>query len=215
MNRTIVLAIALMAAIAAGPMRAHAQTPDYPQMTTDEELRLAMSAGPLSLSQHADVYVMGARGFERAIPGTNGWACLVVRVAANKQNLAPHCLNPDAVKSVLPAFLAEATLQARGLDAKAIDAELARRFESKELPLPSGPAYAYMMSEGQKLGASNGKFMPHFMLYIPYVTNADIGGDPSQMQFPFVGPFENHPLATVVILMPQFVSPKDVVLPRR
>lgn len=215
MRKTTIATIAVLGAIAAGPRAALAQTPDYPQLTREEELRLAMSAGPLTVSQQADVYVMGSQGFERAISGSNGWACIVVRVAANKQNVAPHCLNPDAVKSVLPAFLVEAKLQARGLDAAAIDAELRRQFESKELALPSGPAYAYMMSEGQRLGPSNGAFRPHFMLYMPYVKNEDIGGDPTKMQFPFVGPFENHPLATVVILMPEFVSPKDVVLPRR
>jgi hypothetical protein len=215
MNRTTLLAIAVLGAIAAGPIAAHAQTPEYPTLTRDEELRLAISAGPLTVSQHADVYLMSTQGFTRAIEGTNGWACIVVRAAGDKRQLAPHCLNPQAVKSVLPAFLREGALQAKGMSKDAIDAEITRQFASGELTLPSGPAYAYMLSEGQRVGRDAGNFKPHFMLYIPYVTNADIGGDPAQMQFPFVGPFENHPLATVVILMPQFVSPKDVVLPRR
>jgi hypothetical protein len=138
-----------------------------------------------------------------------------VRAAADKSQLAPHCLNPQATESVLPAFLREAELQARGLAAEAIDAEMKRQWSTGELALPSGPAYAYMLSEGQHLGANAGNFRPHFMLYVPYVTNAAIGGDPSQMQFPFVGPYENHPLSTVVVLMEEFVSPSSVVIPRR
>ena len=53
------------------------------------------------------------------------------------------------------------------------------------------------------------------MLYVPYVTNADIGGDPARQEFPFVGPYENHPLSTVVVIMEEFVDPTDVQLPGR
>lgn len=191
------------------------QTADYPRLTEEEELRLAMSAGPLTMSRHADVYRMTDRGFVRAIEGTNGWACIVVRSARNRSQLAPHCLNPYAVESVLPAFLREGELQARGVDPDSIDVALKRGWSTGELKLPEGPAYAYMLSEGQRLGANGGNFRPHFMLYMPYVTNEDIGGDPQHMEFPFVGPYENHPLSTVVILMDEFVSPASVVLPER
>jgi len=186
----------------------------YTELSRDEELRLAMSAGPLSVSQDADVYVMGARGFERVIEGSNGFACLVVRSANDKTLLAPHCLNPAAAETVLPAMLREGELQAEGLAADEIDARMQQEWADGELPLPEGPAYAYMLSEGQRLGTA-GNFKPHFMLYVPYVTNADIGGDPRHQEFPFVGPYENHPLSTVVIIMEEFVKPENVVLPRR
>lgn len=203
--------VACLITVGTGPL--FGQTAEYPTLTTEQELRLALSAGPLTVSRSADVYLMGDTGFRQAMEGSNGWACLVVRAAGDKRQLAPHCLNPYAAESVLPAFLREAELQARGMGAEAISAEMTRQFASGELPTPSGPAYAYMLSEGQRIGPQAGKFRPHFMLYMPYVTNEAIGGDPSQMQFPFVGPFENHPLATVVILMEDFVSPDDVVLP--
>ncbi len=203
------------AAVLGTSQTALAQTPDYPQLARDEELRLAMSAGPLNVSEHADVYVMGAAGFEKAIAGSNGWACIVVRSAGNTKQLAPHCLNPQAVTSVLPAFLREAEMQARGMSAVAIDTELRRLFAAGELALPSGPAYAYMLSEGQRLGPNLTNYRPHFMLYVPYATNAAMLGSPSQQQFPFVGPYENHPLSTVVVVMTEFVSPRDVVLPRK
>lgn len=185
----------------------------YPEFERGEEIRLAMSAGPPTVSQHADVYLFGPAGFEKAIDGTNGWACLVVRVAANRSQLAPHCLNPFAEQSVLPAFLLEAELQRKGWDQVAITAEMDRQFASGDIPTPSGPAYAYMLSKGQRLGSNGENFKPHFMLYVPNVTNADIGGDPSQQQFPFVGPVEGHPLATVVIIMDEFVDPAAIVIP--
>ena len=72
-----------------------------------------------------------------------------------------------------------------------------------------------MLSSGQRIGPNGGNFKPHFMLYIPYITNAEIGGDPTQPEFPFVGPFENHPLSTVVVVMEEFVDPTSVVLPSK
>ena len=193
----------------AGTADVHAQH-GYPVLERDEEIRLAMSAGPVELSKDADVWVLEETGFTRVRSGTNGFSCLVVRNATNRGQLAPHCLNPAATETVLPSFRREGELQMQGLEAAAIDAELRRGWESGALPLPSGPAYAYMMSEGQKLGPNLSQFRPHFMLYVPNITNADIGGDPSNMDMPFVGPFEGHPLSTVVIMMPTFVSPDDV-----
>ncbi len=206
------MAAVLLMANAGGVL---AQGEGYPTLSKDEELRLAISAGPLTVSQHADIYVMGKRGFEKAIQGSNGWACIVVRSASIRTTLAPHCLNPQAEQTVLRAFLLEGALQAKGLDAKAIDAEMMRQFNSGELPMPSGPAHAYMLSKGQRLGTNAVNFKPHFMLYVPYATNASIGGDPSKQQFPFVGPYENHPLSTVVIIMDEFVDPAQVILPSR
>ncbi|MGE0438916.1 MAG: hypothetical protein AB7S39_00400 [Gemmatimonadales bacterium] len=201
------------AGLAAAP--AVAQGPGYPALGREEELRLAISAGPPAVAERADVYLMTRDGFERVIEGDNGWACIVVRSAAQRENLAPHCLNPDAAKTVLRAFLVEGRLQAAGWDAARIGTELKRQFTAGELPLPSGPAHAYMLSKGQRVGPRNTNFRPHFMLYVPYATNAAIGGDLSRPAFPFVGPYENHPLATVVIVMDEFVDPATVKLPKR
>lgn len=176
------------------------------QLTTDDEIRLAKSAGPAAVSNEADIYVMGERGFEKAVAGTNGFACIVVREAGDASTLAPHCLNDRAVETVLPAMLLEGSLQAEGLAPDVIRARIDNAFDSGDLELPSGPAYAYMLSSGQRLGSA-GSWKPHFMLYVPYATNAKIGGDPSNPSFPFVGPREGGPLSTVVIVTPQFVDP--------
>jgi len=207
---TVAAAMTLGLGLATAP--ASAQGPGYPELSRDEELRLAMSAGPLTVSEDADVYIMGKAGFEKAVRGTNGWACLVVRSASNRIQLAPHCLNPTAVETVLPAMLVEGELQARGLSQGAISEDMQRRWDDGDLPLPSGPAYAYMLSSGQRLGPQGSRFKPHFMLYVPYASNASIGGDLEHQEFPFVGPYENHPLSTIVIVMPEFVDPADVIL---
>lgn len=210
--------VAVSVAACALMMRGEAagQGPGYPVLGAEEELRLALSAGPPSVAAGADVYVMGEHGFRKAIEGTNGFACLVVRSAAQKPTLAPHCLNPAAARTVLPALLREGALQAEGLDAAAIAADMEGAWDRGELTLPEeGPAWAYMLSAGQRLGASGSSFKPHFMLYVPFATNAMIGGDPARQEFPFVGPYENHPLSTVVIVTEEFVDPAMVKLPAR
>ncbi|HQX82438.1 MAG TPA: hypothetical protein PKW63_11815 [Vicinamibacterales bacterium] len=65
--KRILMAMTAAVLLGAGPTMALAQTPDYPTLTRDEELRLAISAGPLAVSEHADVYLMGAKGFSKAI----------------------------------------------------------------------------------------------------------------------------------------------------
>ncbi len=201
---TLVLSVALATPVAAQ---------EYTKLSHTDEIRLAMSAGPLSVSKDADVYVLGAGGFEKAVHGTNGFSCMVIRAAADKTILAPHCFSPDATETVLPGKLAEGELQMRGLSQSEIESELLKAFEDGSLPLPEGDAYAYMLSAGQHLGPA-GQWRPHFMLYMPYATNEDVGGSPANPSFPFVGPEIGHPHSTMVIVMTQFVDPADVVLPR-
>jgi hypothetical protein len=69
-----------------------------------------------------------------------------------------------------------------------------------------------MLSSGQKLGPA-GRWKPHFMIYMPYATDADVGGSRDTPWFPFVGPVVNHPHSTLVIVMTEFVSPDDVTVP--
>ena len=208
MHRAVAMVGAALMASAGG-----AAGQDYEDLPRDQEIKLAMSAGPPTVSKDADVYVFAESGFEKAVDGENEWSCLVVRTAADKAQLAPMCLNPHATRSVLPAYLAEGKLQREGRAQDDIQRELSRRFESGDLPLPEGPAYTYMLSSGQRLGPNGGRFKPHFMLYMPGATNELIGGDPGNQAFPFVGPYEGHPLATVVIIMDEFVNPEDMVIP--
>ena len=210
--RALALAVATMVGAGMGlaaPLHAQGGA-----MDRDAEIRLAMSAGPPSVSEGADVYVFGEEGFERAVAGTNGFACMVVRVAEEPDFLAPHCFNPDAVATVLPGKLAEGRLIAQGLSGEEVEKQLLAGFDDGTLPLPSGMPWAYMLSSGQQLGPA-GHWKPHFMLYMPYATNEDVGGSPQMPEYPFVGPTVGHPHSTLVIVMTEFVDPDDVALPKR
>ena len=202
---------AAMVLVSCMPVAVQGQS--YTELSRDDEIRLAMSAGPPAVAREADVWVLGEEGLERAVDGSNGFACMVIRAAADPSLLAPHCFSPDAVRTVVPAKVAESRWQREGRGADEIDAEIRRAIAAGELPLPAGNAYAYMLSGGQRLGAA-GRWRPHFMIYMPYATNEDVGGSRDAPEFPFVGPLVGHPHSALVIVMTEFVDPGDVVLRR-
>ncbi len=200
--------VGALAVLGAGAAPADAQT----KLDRDREIRLAMSAGPPAISRDADVWVFGPRGFEKAIEGSNGYGCMVIRSANDPELLAPHCFSPDAVETVVPGKLAEARLIAEGKSGEEVEATLLAAFDDGTLPLPSGDAHAYMMSSGQRLGAA-GQWKPHFMIYRPFATNDGLAGSIDDPRFPFVGPEIGHPHSTMVIVMTDFVDPEEIVLP--
>ena len=82
-NILILLAIAT----AASPLRAQNKPTPYPEMapadqyrmSRDAEIMLARSAAPPSISQDAEVLVLGQRSYETAAKGKNGFVCMVQR----------------------------------------------------------------------------------------------------------------------------------------
>src|SRR3954468_2375246 len=58
---------------------AMAQVDSYLIANRDSEIALARSAAPASISDGAEVMVLGRSGFTTAVKGTNGFLCLVER----------------------------------------------------------------------------------------------------------------------------------------
>jgi hypothetical protein len=78
------------------------------------EIALARSAAPASISNAADVMVLGRYGQTTAVKGSNGYLCIVERSWANATDepdfwnpklRAPICFNPPAARTFLPNFL--------------------------------------------------------------------------------------------------------------
>ena len=76
-----------------------------------DEIALARSAAPPSISADATVLVLGSQGYETAVNGKNGFVCFVERSWAagfhdpefwNPKLRAPNCFNPPAVRTELP-----------------------------------------------------------------------------------------------------------------
>src|SRR5689334_16837854 len=93
------------------PYPAMAPVDQYRIADAHDEIALARSAAPPSISANAEVLVLGKRGYETAAKGKNGFVCFVERSWAagfddadywNPRLRGPNCFNPPAVRSVLP-----------------------------------------------------------------------------------------------------------------
>jgi hypothetical protein len=145
-------------------------------MDRDAEVALARSAAPRSISTDAEVLVLGRSGFEVAVRGSNGWACLVQRSwnAAvdfpefwNPRIRAPICLNPAAVRSVLPVAVLWARMVLAGKSKAQMAAAAKAAFDTKKLPALEAGAMSFMMSKDAYLTDDNPRFHPHVMFFEP------------------------------------------------
>ncbi len=165
----------------------------------NEEIELARSAAPTSISDDAGVLVLGRHGYETAIEGKNGFVCVVERSWMspfdfpqfwNPKMRGPICFNPPAVRSILPLTIKRTELVLAGLSkAQIIDG--IKAFEKRGLPALEPGAMCFMMSSHGYLNDSAGHWVPHLMFYIPLtdpkVWGADLPGSPVLLNPQFQG----------------------------
>src|SRR5690242_5320817 len=93
------------------------------RMDRTAEIALARTAAPASISGDAEILVLGAREFEVAVHGTNGYVCAVGRAFGgplnnpefwNPKNRSPICYNPPAVRSLLPYAMKQVKMALAG-----------------------------------------------------------------------------------------------------
>ncbi len=151
-----------------------AQRDQYLVANRLEEIALARSAAPPSISDNAGVMVLGARGFEAVVKGTNGFVCLVERAWDkpfddpefwNPRARAPICLNAAAVRTVLPTFLERAEWVLSGLSKN--EMERRSKTSSNATMTPAASAMSFMMSKQQFLSDVDGRWYPHVMFFSP------------------------------------------------
>ena len=67
-------------------------------MSRDQQISIALSAGPEEVANKATVYVLGPKGYEKAREGTNDASCLVGRhfVKPTETTIEPICYDPKA-----------------------------------------------------------------------------------------------------------------------
>src|SRR6516162_10387999 len=129
MRRCSWVSVLLLAAAAQAeekvPDRYPAMAPpeQYRMASAQDEIALARSAAPPSISADAEVLVLGKRGYEVAVKGKNGFVCLVQRSWTagfddpefwNPKLRAPDCLNPPGARSYLPLILKKTDLVLAG-----------------------------------------------------------------------------------------------------
>ena len=149
---------------------------EYRIADRNAEIALARSAAPASISQDAEILVLGAKGFETAVPGKNGFVCMVERSWAqgtdaaefwNPKLRAPNCFNPAAVHFYLPMSLKKTEWVLAGLSRAEIAAKLKAGFEHGDFPAPAVGAMAYMQSKDGYLNDEAHHWRPHIMFFAP------------------------------------------------
>jgi hypothetical protein len=156
----------------------------YRMADRSEEIALARSAAPASISGDAEVMVLGDRGYETAVKGKNAFACLVERSWFapfgdsefwNPKTRSPICLNAAAASTVLPVDLERTQWALAGVS----KAEMIARSESsataRQAPAPG--SIGYMMSKQGHLSDADGHWHPHLMFFQAHTAVSDWGAN--------------------------------------
>ena len=174
------------------PYPAMAPLEQYLMPDRNEEIKLARSAAPDSISRDAEVLVLGKHGYETAVQGTNGFVCLVERGWTagindpdfwNPKLRGPICLNAVAARTYLPRTIKKTELVIAGrTEAQMFDA-ITAAIDKKEIPAPEPGAMSYMLSKQGYLGdKAGGPWLPHLMFFSPKTDSmawgADLPGSP-------------------------------------
>ncbi len=195
-----------------------AQETKYPplsayMMARDAEISLAKSAAPASISDRATIKVLANDGFEVAHQGDNGFVCFVMRgftgaptftpvqfraIAYDPKTLGPICLNPQAVKTVLPYYELRTKLAIQGKTPEQIADAVQDAYAKGEIPKRDEVSFGYMWSADQVLGPA-GHFHPHMMVFSPNYENSMLGNNPSGGPLPASFDDAGTPFAVVVI----------------
>ena len=153
-------------------------------MGRNDEIALARTAAPAEISRDATILVLTRHGYETAVKGTNGFACLVERAWAgplpsvnfSPKNRAPLCLNPQAVHFVLPTDYKRTEWALAGESKEQIIESTKTAYAKGDLPPFEPGAIAYMMSKEACLNAKCGN-LAHVMFYTPPIDNKTWGAD--------------------------------------
>ena len=147
----------------------------YLMPDANSEIALARSAAPASVSDGAEVMVLGPEGYTTAVKGTNGFLCIVERSWGaptdnpefwNPKVRAPHCFNQAAARTFAPIFRMKTKLVMAGKSKAEIVAATASALDKKELPALEPGAMVYMMSKQQYLNDDGKSWHPHLMFFV-------------------------------------------------
>jgi hypothetical protein len=153
-------------------------------MHSQVEIALARSAAPPSISLHATVMVLGARGYAVAQKGQNGFVCIVERSWMQPFETpsfwstamrAPTCYNAAAARTVLVYTLERTKMVVGGASNSQIQARIVADIATHALPAPAPGSMAYMMSKSQYLNARAKAWYSHVMIFAPLADGADAG----------------------------------------
>jgi hypothetical protein len=185
---------------AMGPAWAGDAKPAFPVMAPLEQYRIAnaateialsRTAAPAVISADAGIMTLGDHGYETAVKGKNGFVCMVWRSWTatfddaefwNPKLRAPICLNPAAVRSVLPGYLERTKWALAGVPKSEMIVRTRAALAANAFVLPEPGAMGFMMSKDGYVSGADGHWHPHLMIFIahtePAAWGANLGGSP-------------------------------------
>jgi len=193
----------------AAPYPAMAPIDRYRIADVQQEIALARSAAPPSISADAEVLVLGSRGYETAVKGSNGFVCFVERSWTagfadpefwNPKLRGPNCFNPPAVRSVLPQYLKRTEWILAGATREQLIEKSRGAYASHEFLAPEAGALTFMLSkQGYLSDAGAGPWLPHLMFFVARGQAAVWGA--GREGSPVLGA-DGSPLEPTVLLVP-------------
>lgn len=161
------------------PYPAMAPAEQYRSRNVQEEIALARSAAPASISGAAQIMVLGQRGYETAVSGNNGFVCLVERSWTasfndpefwNPKIRGPNCYNPPAVRSVLPQTLRRTEWALAGVAKDQMIEKTRAALAAHQFTDPEPGSLSFMLSKQGNLGdqAAAGPWLPHVMFFVKH-----------------------------------------------
>jgi hypothetical protein len=178
-------------------------------MARAAEIQMARSAAPVSISANAEVLVMTETGYAVATKGNNGWVCFVGRMWSaglddpefwNPKGRGAACLNPAAVQSVLPFYLARAKWALAGDTREEIAKRSQAGYADHQFSEPRG--FALMLSKESYLNDGvKGPWRPHIMPFVAKdkLTAWGAGFQGSPILSPATATFRSYEPVTLVI----------------
>jgi hypothetical protein len=202
--------VAILGLVAASPLSAQKAPDVTPYLIADRaaEVALARTAAPSDVSGKATVLVLTPKGYVEAAHGTNGFTCIVMRSFAaapddpafwNAQVSAPHCFNPPAARTVLPAMLAQIDWALAGATPADLNARIKKAYAEKRFTMPAAGAMTYMLSPKQRLSDADPHWMPHLMFYYDRALKATTFGA-GGMTAPIIDASAGYPNGPVQVI---------------
>jgi hypothetical protein len=171
---------------AKAPYPGMAPIAQYAMASQSEEIALARSAAPPSISGDAEIMILGSRGYETVVKGKNGFVCLVERSwgadlsdanFCDPNARSPICFNPIAARSVVPGYLERTRWILAGVSKSEMLARTKAALAANTFMMPEVGAMSYMMSKDGQLNGGVGHWHPHVMLWVAHIDGASWGAD--------------------------------------
>jgi hypothetical protein len=195
----------------------------YQTASQSDEIALARSAAPSSISNDADVMTLGDHGYDTTVKGKNGFVCIVERSWAmdftdaefwNPKVRAPICFNRVSARSVLPTYLERTKWLLAGASKPQLLERTKAAIAAGRIAPPEIGAMCYMMSKDGYLGdAAGGHWHSHVMFFLPHdahgpadwganlpgvpVMGGDAGLDPASVYYVLVAKWSDGTPSTM------------------